>query len=62
MSDIVKTILDGGLETSGMILLCVLAYKIYKMKITSESDCCSGCLKLKTENEGGADSHLTSAV
>ena len=60
MSSIVETILDGGLETSGMILLCVLAYKIYKMKIHSESDCCSGCLKLKTENEGGADERLSS--
>lgn len=62
MSSIVKNVLEGGLETAGMILLCVLSYKIYKMRIQSESDCCSGCLKLKTENEGGADLHLTSAV
>ena len=62
MSTIIETVLDGGLETAAMLLLCVLSYKIYKMKIQSESDCCSGCLKLKTENEGGADSRLTSAV
>ena len=51
-------IVDSGYKGGAMTLLLVCAYKLYKMKITTDgsSDCCR-CLRLHvhTENTGGAD-------
>tara|TARA_Y100000004_G_C8615265_1_gene286480 strand:- start:39 stop:233 length:195 start_codon:yes stop_codon:yes gene_type:complete len=52
--DIVDKLMEDGMRGAGMVLLLVLAYKIYKMKITSESNCCPG-FKLTTSNSGGED-------
>ena len=56
MSDILLYIEKTGLQGAAIILLLTITYKIYKMKISSESksDCCEGFhMKLVTKNEGG---------
>lgn len=53
MADI-GTFLEGGLEGALVVFLLVISYKLYKMKITSESKCCEG-FKLRTQNSGGQD-------
>lgn len=45
-------ILEYGLEGAGTILLLVLAYKIYKMKITTHSGCCDDKVVIDTQNSG----------
>jgi len=49
----VKFIIDAGLEGSAIILLCVISYKIYKMKIHTTSKCCGDAIEIKTENDSG---------
>ena len=49
-------ILEYGLEGAGTILILVIAYKIYKMKITTHSGCCGDKLDgiiIDTQNSGG---------
>lgn len=41
-----------SLETVGCILLLVLAYKVYRMRLTTESDCCGGAVHVEAENPG----------
>jgi hypothetical protein len=50
----VASLLEGGVEGSLVVFLLVLSYKLYKMKITSESKCCDG-FKLRTSNSGGQE-------
>ena len=55
MSDILLYIENTGLKGAAIILILTITYKIYKMKIVSESqsDCCEGIkLKLVTKNDG----------
>ena len=56
--DVITALLQGGFKGAAMALLLVCAYKLYRMKITTDgsSDCCK-CLRLHvhTENPGGAD-------
>lgn len=52
LSDI-KYILSAGLEGSAVILIAVIAYKIYKMKISTSSKCCGDAVEIATDNPGG---------
>lgn len=45
-------ILDYGVEGSITILILVIAYKIYKMKITTHSGCCGERFVVDTQNSG----------
>ena len=47
--DLAKTILDSGLEGAAIVLLCVLSYKLYKMRIHTKSNCCDG-FQIETTN------------
>jgi hypothetical protein len=47
--DIVKY----GIEGSITVLILVIAYKIYKMKITTHSGCCGEKVIIDTQNSGG---------
>ena len=49
--DLAKTILESGLEGAAIMLLCVLSFKIYKMKIKTKSQCCDG-FEIETANNG----------
>ena len=46
-------VLDYGIEGSITILILVIAYKIYRMKITTHSGCCGEKLIIDTQNSGG---------
>lgn len=46
-----KEILDSGIEGSACILILVIAYKIYRAKISTESNCFD-IFKMKTNNDG----------
>ena len=47
-----------GLEGAGVLLLIVISYKIYKMKIHSRSGCCGDKFIVETLNRGGSSSTL----
>jgi len=46
-------VLDYGIEGSFTILILVIAYKIYRMKITTHSGCCGERIIIDTQNSGG---------
>ena len=52
--EVFSEVLDDGYKGALVLFLCVISYKLYRMKITSESNCCPG-FKLTTSNEGGGD-------
>ena len=56
MEQILAQLLDDGLRGAAMILLLVVSVKIYRARITSDSqsDCCKSCFKMHitTENMG----------
>lgn len=45
-----------GLEGAGVLILVVISYKIYKMKIHTRSKCCG--FLAETLNRGGSSSDL----
>ena len=45
-------LLEYGVEGSATILILVIAYKIYRMKINSSSKCCDDKVTLETQNSG----------
>jgi hypothetical protein len=54
--EVVDRIFDDGYKGAAMCLLLVLAYKIYRMRISNEieSTCCPGfSWKLSSSNSGG---------
>ncbi len=57
-----ETIGNYTLEGAGTLLIVVCAYKLYKMRHVSESDCCHHALRLKTSNRGDANSDLEMAT
>ncbi len=61
-ADILDTILVSGLEGSGMILLLVISYKIYRMRIKTHSNCCGGNVDVSTFNEGGSHEEAVEQV
>lgn len=50
--DIFHTVLESGLEGAGIVFLLVLAYKLYKIRIRTRSNCCDDSLNIETDNEG----------
>lgn len=46
------------LESAGTLLLVVMAFKIYKLRIATESDCCGHALRVKTSNRGDSSHDL----
>tara|TARA_R110002153_G_scaffold89045_1_gene218317 strand:+ start:792 stop:1013 length:222 start_codon:yes stop_codon:yes gene_type:complete len=55
ISDILKLFFESGLEGAGIILLLVMSYKIYKIKVKTRSLCCDGNVSVETENNGADD-------
>ena len=55
ISDVLKLLFESGLEGAGIILLLVLAYKVYKIKIRTKSMCCDDNVIIETENNGADD-------
>ena len=56
--EIVDRVFDDGFKGAGMVLLLVVAYKIYKAKISNEieSNCCEGFKwKFVGKNDGGGN-------
>lgn len=47
-----ETLSKYSIESAGALLLVVIAYKIYKLRIVSVSDCCHGAFKFKTVSRG----------
>jgi len=47
-----------GLEGAACLLLVVIGYKIYKMKIHSKSGCCGNRFVVETMNKGGSSRDL----
>lgn len=39
-------------EGAGAIVLAVIAYKIYKLRVTTESDCCENAFRMATSSRG----------
>jgi len=46
-------ILEYGIEGAGTILILVIAYKIYRMRISTHSGCCGESVVIDTQNSGG---------
>tara|TARA_Y100000389_G_C17258832_1_gene411932 strand:+ start:523 stop:714 length:192 start_codon:yes stop_codon:yes gene_type:complete len=46
------------IEGAAALLLAVAAYKLYKLRIASESDCCSHAFRVKTSNRGNSNNDL----
>jgi hypothetical protein len=45
-------------EGAATLLLVVCIYKLYKLRITSESDCCHHAVRLKTSSRGSGENDL----
>jgi hypothetical protein len=41
-----------SLETVGCVVLLVLAFKLYRMRVSTESECCGGALHMEASNPG----------
>ena len=44
-----------SLEGSAVLLMVVIAYKLYKMRIHTSSHCCGEALNIETDNNGGSE-------
>lgn len=61
-SQVFNTLLVSGLEGAGMVLLLVISYKLYKMRIRTHSNCCGGNVDVMTDNIGAGNDADTEAV
>lgn len=43
---------DISLETAACLLIAVIAYKLYRMRLSAESECCGGAVNVKASNPG----------
>lgn len=43
---------DVSLEGVGCVVLLVVAYKLYRMQLSTSSDCCGGAVHVTSENPG----------
>ena len=61
MSSIIQEVLESGIEGSLVLMICCITYKIFRMRISTESssDCCKSCFKLHvvTSNDGQISSN-----
>tara|TARA_R110000744_G_scaffold328836_2_gene434401 strand:- start:735 stop:977 length:243 start_codon:yes stop_codon:yes gene_type:complete len=55
ITDALKLMFESGLEGAGIILLLVIAYKIYKVKVRTKSMCCDDNVVIETQNNGTDD-------
>jgi len=67
MTTIIDKVFEDGIRGAGMIFLLVLAYKVFRMRITNEveSNCCEGFKwKFTSQNPGGndIDERLSNAI
>ena len=46
------------LEGAAALLIAVCAFKVYKARMISESDCCHHALRFKTSNRGDSSHDL----
>ena len=53
----ITSLMEGSTEGALVVFLLVISYKVYKMRITSESKCCDG-FKLRTQNSRGQEISL----
>ena len=51
--DLIDQILTEGYKGCLCIFLLVISAKLYRMKLSTESNCFNGCLKVATLNDGG---------
>lgn len=56
MSEIVEYFFDDLLKSCASVLLLVITYKIYKVKLHIEGT--SPCCKFNSDNNGGADLNI----
>ena len=47
-----------GVESAASLCLAVLAYKLYRMRIASSSNCCDDHIQLRTVNRGDSSHDL----
>ena len=45
---------DISLETAACLLVMVIAYKLYRMRISAESECCGGSVNVRASNPGNS--------
>ena len=50
-ADLVQTVLDDGIKSVSCVLLLVVAWKLYKLKCETMSQCCDG-FKFSASNAG----------
>lgn len=43
---------DVSLETAACLLIAVIAYKLYRMRLSAESECCGGAVSVRAYNPG----------
>jgi hypothetical protein len=55
ISDILRLLFESGLEGAGILLLLVLSYKVYKVKVRTKSMCCDDNVIIETQNNGTDD-------
>ena len=58
MDSDIQSIVKIGFEGAGCLLIVVIAWKIYKMKIHSKSGCCGDKFIIETLNKAGSSSNL----
>ena len=44
---------EMGLKSAGGLFICVVSYKLYKLKCRSHSRCCGDQIEVDLENTGG---------
>jgi hypothetical protein len=53
-TDLTTYTVEGALS----LCIAVLAYKIYKLRIATDSECCEGCVRIKTVSRGDSSTDL----
>lgn len=46
------------IEGAASLLMVAIAYKIYKMRAATESNCCDGIVRIKTVSRGDSENDL----
>ena len=53
---------DVTLEGVGCMVLLVIAYKIYRMRVSTSSNCCDGAVMVESENPGNETPRALRAI
>ena len=53
---------DVSLETAACLLVAVIAYKLYRMRISAESECCGGSVNVRAHNPGNSTPRMLRSV